>query len=137
MCQSLAAVRCAQAGQSHGEIAKSAGTAPGTVGRWINKAGFKHRGGKLRHRSESLAESIVNTLLESPDLEKLKKHRQSLTPEEKAQIPTGLPQGDGATVIKAVVDGKTWYACYTHRACQVRSSMAQLAKVYPQIASTA
>jgi len=87
----------------------------------------------------TIAESIVDILLESPgpDLEKLKKHKQPLTPEEKAQIPTGLPQGDGATVIKGVVDGKTWYACYTHRACQVRPTMAQLAKVYPNIASTA
>ena len=135
MCQTLAAVNCLRSGQKYKDIAKSAGKSPNAVRKWVNKAGFKNRGGQLRHVSES----IVDILLESPgpDLEKLKKHRQSLTPEEKAQIPTDLPSGDGATVLKAVVVGKTWYACYTHRACQVRSTMDQLVKVYPSIAATA
>ncbi len=73
----------------------------------------------------------------SPTIETLKKHRRPLTPQEKSQIPKNLPAGDSATVLKAEVDGQTWYACYTHRAGQVRKTFKELLKVYPQIASTA
>lgn len=76
-------------------------------------------------------------LVESPTIEKLKKHRCPLSPQEKSQIPKNLPAGDGATVLKAEVDGQTWYACYTHRAGQVRKTFKELLKVYPKIASTA
>lgn len=78
-----------------------------------------------------------NLLLESPDLDKLKKHRRSLSAEEKAQIPQDLPNGDGASVLKAEIDGQTWYACYTHRAYQARKTFKEMLKCYPSIASTA
>lgn len=81
---------------------------------------------------------IVDTLLqEAPDLETLKKHRQVLSPEEKAAIPKDLPQGDGASVLKATVNGKTWYACYTHRAFKSSPTFKGMLKHYPAIAATA
>ncbi len=83
---------------------------------------------------QSFSESRLN---ESPSIDKIKKNRQSLTPEEKAQIPKDLPAGDGASIVKGVVDGQTWYACYTHRAGQVRKTFKEMLKVYPKIASTA
>lgn len=79
---------------------------------------------------------LIFEAYKGPKLETLKKHRKELTPEEKAKIPQ-LPNGDGATILKAEVDGKTWYACYTHRACQIRPSMEEMLKVYPKIGETA
>ena len=61
---------------------------------------------------EGLAESIVDLLLESPKMEVLKKNRKPWTPEEKSQLPTDCE----ASILKAAVNGETWYACYTHRA---------------------
>lgn len=85
----------------------------------------------------TLPELIVDSLLqEAPDLEKLKKHRQTLTPEEKAAFPKNLPRGDGASILKAEVDGKTWYAVYTHRACQIKPTLKGAVAAYPFIAST-
>ena len=63
LCGTMAAVNCTKAGQKTGDIAKSAGVSAKTVGRWVNKAGFKKRGGKLRHVSER-AEQVVDRLLE-------------------------------------------------------------------------
>lgn len=62
--QTLAALHCRNAGQSNTQIAKSAQKSPQTVRRWLNRAGFKQRGGRLRHVSE--AEALVNDLLD-PD----------------------------------------------------------------------
>lgn len=63
ICNTAAAVRCKQAGQSDREIAQSAKKSPGTVKRWIAKAGYRQRGGKLRHVSEAAA--LVAKLLAS------------------------------------------------------------------------
>jgi len=63
ICSKAAAIRCRQGGQSNAQIAKSAKVAPGTVGKWVNKSGFKLRGGKLRHQAES-ASDIVDKLLD-------------------------------------------------------------------------
>jgi len=84
-----------------------------------------------------IAENVVVTLLEAPELETLKKHKKPLTPEEKAAFDQDLPSGDCATVLKAEVDGKTWYACYTHRSCHISKDLDGCAKAYPRVASTA
>ncbi len=81
------------------------------------------------------AQDIVTSLLESPNLDTLKKHRKPLTPEEKHAFDTA---GDdrSASALKAEVDGKTWYAVYTHRAYQVRPTLKAAVAVYPSIAAT-
>jgi len=61
ICKTAAAVNCRQAGQTNKAIAQSAGKSPGTIKRWINKAGFKNRGGKLRHVSEQLVTALLDT----------------------------------------------------------------------------
>ena len=76
--------------------------------------------------------AIVNTLLESPTLDRLKKHRAAWSDEEKSQ----LPDDREASMLKAVVDGETWYACWTHRAAHVSRTFKGMLKAYPQIAST-
>lgn len=63
LCGTMAAVNCLKSGQKVGDIAKSAGKSPATVRRWVNKAGFKNRAGKLRHVSEA-AHEVVDRLLE-------------------------------------------------------------------------
>lgn len=80
-------------------------------------------------------ESIVDLLLEAPDLKTLKKHKKPLTPEERAAFD-GAGDDRSATAIKSEVDGKTWYAVYTHRAYQVRPTLKGAVAVYPAIAST-
>lgn len=66
ICNSAAAVRCRQAGQSHAQIAKSAGKPASTIRRWISKAGFKQRGGKLRHTSEAIVDKLLEAAI-TPD----------------------------------------------------------------------
>lgn len=41
ICSVMAAVSCLNSGQSFARIAKSAGVTPGTVCRWVNRAGFR------------------------------------------------------------------------------------------------
>jgi hypothetical protein len=81
------------------------------------------------------ANDIVCLLLESPEIETVKKHRQSLTPEEKAAFD-GAGDDRSATAMKGVIDGKTWYAVYTHRSGGVFSTLQAAVKAYPGIAST-
>jgi len=81
------------------------------------------------------AQAIVDALLESPEIETLKKHRQTLTPEEKAAFD-GAGNDRSATAMKGVIDGKTWYAVYTHRSGGVFSALNAAVKAYPGIAST-
>jgi hypothetical protein len=84
----------------------------------------------------SLTEYIVDSLLqESPNLETLKKHKVALTPDEKRSFKE-CSQDQSATAMKSVVNGKTWYACYTHRACQVSPTLKGALKAYPEIAAT-
>lgn len=61
ICNTAAALRCRQAGQSNREIAQSAGKSPSAIRRWIKKAGYNQRAGKLRHVSEK-AQELVNVL---------------------------------------------------------------------------
>jgi hypothetical protein len=82
-----------------------------------------------------IANDIVTLLLECPEVETVKKHRQSLTPEEKKAF-AGAGDDQSATAMKGVVDGKTWYAVYTHRSGGVFSTLKAAVKAYPRIAST-
>jgi hypothetical protein len=81
------------------------------------------------------ANYVVDALLESPKIETMKKHRQTLTPEEKAAFD-GAGNDRSATAMKAVIDGKTWYAVYTHRSGRVFSTLKSAVSAYPRIAST-
>lgn len=81
------------------------------------------------------AKDVVDLLLESPTIETLKKHRRPLTPEEKKAFDSAS-NDRSATAMKAVVDGKTWYAVYTHRAGGVFATLKAAVKAYPGIAST-
>lgn len=82
-----------------------------------------------------IAEHVVDRLLESPEIATLKKHRKPLTPEEKSAF-ANAGDDQSATAMKAVLDGKTWYAVYTHRAGRVFSTLKAAVAAYPSLAST-
>lgn len=79
----------------------------------------------------AFAEAVLQAVLnESPEVSTLKKHQQSLTPEERAEVIKAKatwdhgPGGQASPAVKkSVVDGKTWYWCATHRCGQVKSTL--------------
>ena len=78
------------------------------------------------------AKHIVDILLEcGHTLATLKQNRKTLTDAEREQVKAA-----GASVWKAVVDGKTWYVCNTHRAFQAKPTLAGAIKAYPAIEAT-
>jgi hypothetical protein len=81
------------------------------------------------------AQSIVDALLESPEIKTMKKHRRTLTPEEKAAFD-GAGNDRSATAMKAVINGKTWYGVWTHRCGKVFPTLKAAVSAYPGIAST-
>jgi hypothetical protein len=83
-------------------------------------------------------------LFESPEIETLKKNQRPLDPEERAQVMKagavwhmGKDGAASPAVRKAVVNGKTWYWCATHRAGQVRSTLKAAIKAFAFIETTA
>jgi hypothetical protein len=91
---------------------------------------------------ENLAEGCY--LLESPEIKTLKKNQCPLDPEERAQVMKagavwhmGKDGAASPAVRKAVVNGKTWYWCATHRAGQVRSTLKAAIKSFDFIKTTA
>lgn len=72
--------------------------------------------------------ALADMLLEvrrGPDIKALKTHRRPLTPEERSEvIQAGAVWDDGSPgVWKAVVNGRPWYVCSTHRAGQVKPTL--------------
>jgi hypothetical protein len=91
------------------------------------------------------ARQLVDILLEDgPRLETLKKNKKPLTNEERAQVmKAGAvwhhgPNGEETPAVwKAVVNGKTWFACNTHRAYRVASTLKGAIKDFKYIETTA
>lgn len=77
-------------------------------------------------------------LLESPNTDTLKKNKRPLTDEERQQvINAGAVWNDNTPgVWKSVVNGKTWYACNTHRAIQVKPTLKGAIKAFEFIKTT-
>jgi len=80
-----------------------------------------------------------------PKLETLKKNRRTLTPSERKRVldagavwhhsPTGAEQ-ETPGVWKAVVDGKDWFVCNTHRAYQAKTTLDAAIKAFEFIRTT-
>ena len=92
------------------------------------------------------ASQVVDVLLEAkrgPDIKRLKKGRRTLTPEERKQVmDAGAvwhhgPDGESTPAVwKAVVDGKTWYACNTHRAGAVKPTLKGAIRAFDFVKTT-
>jgi hypothetical protein len=90
------------------------------------------------------AEIVEGILLtESPEIETLKKNQRSLDPDERVQVmKAGAvwhhgPDGEASPAVKkAVVKGKTWYWCNTHRAGQVRPTLKGAIRAFDFVKTT-
>jgi hypothetical protein len=98
-------------------------------------------GALLRRES---ADRIVSMLLESPQFSTLKKHKVKLTPEEREQaMKAGAVWHNGSggepscAIWKAVVNGKTWYGCNTHRTVQVKATLKGAIRAFDFVKTTA
>jgi len=94
----------------------------------------------LRLEALCLAE---NLLLEAPEFETLKDARRQLDPAEREKVMKAgavwhHAPGDkpSPAVWKAVVRGKTWYCCNTHRAYRACSSLRDAIKAFEFVQST-
>lgn len=82
-------------------------------------------------------------LNESPEIKTLKDNARALDPEERAEVmKAGAvwhhgPDGEATPAVrKAVINGKTWYWCATHRAGQVKSTLKAAIKAFDFVKTT-
>lgn len=92
-------------------------------------------------RGNCLSEGLI---LESPRQESLKKNRKPLTDEERTEVMKakavwhhGSNGEETPAVWKAIVKGKTWYCCNTHRAIQIKPTLKGAIKAFEFIKTTA
>ena len=92
-------------------------------------------------RGDCLSEGLI---MESPRQKNLKKNRKPLTDEERAEVMKAKavwhhgPKGEETPAVwKAVVNGKTWYCCNTHRAIQIKPTLKGAIKAFDFIKTTA
>ena len=88
----------------------------------------------------STREYIDNLFEKGPELKTLKDNKVKLEPEEREEaIKAGAvwhhgPNGEPTCAIwKAVVNGKTWYGCNTHRCYQVKSTLKAAIRAYHDV----
>lgn len=94
--------------------------------------------------SKALARCLVENLLcEAPTMKTLKKHKVKLEPEERERaMKAGAvwhhgPGGEKSCAVwKAVVNGKTWYGCNTHRCYQVKPTLAGAIRAFDFVKTT-
>lgn len=73
-----------------------------------------------------------------PNMDTLKKNRTTLSEEERKEIVDkgAVWEDNDPAVWKAVVDGKDWYVCNTHRAFQCKSTLKGAIKAFDFIETT-
>jgi len=94
--------------------------------------------------TEEAACLVENLLCEAPEMATIKKHKVKLEPEEREQAmkagavwhhsPDGSPT---CAIWKAVVNGKTWYGCNTHRCYQAKPTLRGAISAFKFVKSTA
>ena len=88
--------------------------------------------------SDYAVESMIEALLEeSPEISTLKKHQVQLTPQERSEVmksgavwSMGKDGGPSPAVRKAIVNGKIWFWCATHRYGQVKSTLKSAIRAF-------
>jgi predicted nucleotidyltransferase len=94
--------------------------------------------------NETIKELKTDLLLESPQVKTLKANKKPLTDEERSQVMQAKavwhhsPSGEETPAVwKAMVKGKTWYCCNTHRAIQINPTLKGAIKAFEFIKTTA
>jgi hypothetical protein len=78
----------------------------------------------------------------TPSMDKLKEHRVKLDPQERNMVirkQAVWPQSGGKPVPgvwKAVIEGKSWYVCNTHRAAAIKPTLRAAIKAFEFIKTT-
>ena len=116
---------------------------------WDDRAiGIQKNTGEVkeeRHLSRQALNAVIERLLdESPEIKTLKNNQIKLDPDEREQVMKagavwhmGKDGGPSPAVRKAVVKGKTWYWCATHRCGQVRPTLKGAIKTFDFVKTTA
>jgi hypothetical protein len=120
----------------------------------VSRAAMKHNFWKFRgdktasmqqalstkHEAQRLVDSLLN---ESPEMKTLKKNKVKLDPEEREQAMKagatwhpGNHENPTCAVWKAVVNGKTWYVCNTHRCYQARPTLKGAISAFDYVKTT-
>jgi len=122
-------------------------------GNVINGANeIKHLNEILRAAYESLnkffeiggGKELKEVLLESPEMKTLKKNKKPLADEERQMVMSADatwhhgPNGEKTPAVwKAIINGKTWYVCNTHRAYQCKPTLKGAISAFKFIKTTA
>jgi hypothetical protein len=115
--------------------------------RWRIRSKDAPKTPKLPEGIQELVNEILDEhlplLFESPNQATLKKNKRPLTDEERAEVMKagavwhmGSNGKPSPAVWKAVVKGKTWYACNTHRAIQIKPTLKGAIKAFEFIKTT-
>jgi len=93
--------------------------------------GYNRLAGEEDESIHAQAARLAKALLEAPEFKTLKKGRTKLSPEERAEVLRRKavwhhgPHGEATPAVwKAKVKGKDWFVTNTHRAYNVRPSLA-------------
>ena len=94
---------------------------------------------------ECIEEILKERSYKGPRFSTLKKNKKPLSDEERKEVMDvgavwhmGNNKGKPSPAVwKAVVKGKTWYVCNTHRAYQVRPTLKGAIKTFKYIETTA
>ena len=118
----------------------------GSVRRWQIRSKDAPKTPKIPESVNELINEVLDQtfLLESPNQDTLKKNKTPLTDEERTEVmKRGAvwhhgPNGEKTPAVwKAVVKGKTWYCCNTHRAIQIKPTLKGAIKAFEFIKTTA
>jgi len=91
-----------------------------------------------------IKECIREVLIESPTFKTLKKNKVPLTDEERKQVMNAGavwhhgPKGEPSPAVqKAVINGKIWYWCATHRYGEIKKNLESAIKSFDRVKETA
>ncbi len=107
--------------------------------RWQIKSKDAPKTPKMKEGDEKFVNSLVEQLLmETPELDVLKKNRKTLTDDERTTVVSGGAVWDDNKpgVWKSEVNGKVWYVCNTHRAYQCKPTIKGAIKAFEFIKTT-
>lgn len=108
--------------------------------RWRIKWDTTRKTPKMPTEEEVINELVEQILMESPEIKTLKKHRVTLTDEERKTVMDadavwhlGKDGNASPAVWKSIINGKTWYVTNTHRLYQCKASLKGAITAYHKV----